>query len=165
VLCATKRTERGIEELERGLAIDPNLAGAHAAKGWAKIVSGRAEEAEAHLMEALRLSPHDTSIYMWFHFVGMAKAYLSEFTQALTWLRKSIDSNRNWPWGFFLLAACLGHLGRFDEAHREAEAGLKVFPKFTLHRFRMGAQSHNPIHLGQRERVLEGMRMAGLPEE
>jgi TolB-like protein/class 3 adenylate cyclase/Flp pilus assembly protein TadD len=164
VLSATKRTERAVEELERALAIDPNLAGAHAAKGWAKIVSGRAEDAEPHLLEALRLSPRDASSYMWFHFLGMAKAYLGEFAQALTWLRKSIDSNRNWPWGFFLLAACLAHLGRFDEARREVEAGLDVSPKFTLHRFRMGAQSDNPVHLAQRERIVEGMRLAGVPE-
>ncbi len=127
-------------------------------------MSGGAEEAEAHLLEALRLSPRDTSTYMWFHFLGMAKAYLGEFAQASTWLRKSIDSNRNWPWGFFLLAACLAHLGRSDEARREAEAGLAVCPKFTINRFRMGAQSDNPVHLAQRERVIEGMRMAGVPE-
>jgi lipopolysaccharide biosynthesis regulator YciM len=33
VLCATNRVERGMEELERALASDANLAVAHAAKG------------------------------------------------------------------------------------------------------------------------------------
>ena len=165
VLCMTKRAERGVEELEQALAIDPNLVGAHAARGWAKIMSGRADETEAHVLEALRLSPRDASSYMWFHFVGQAKTYLGEFVQALPWLRKSVDANRNWPWGFFILAACLAQLGRFDEARRESKAGLAVLPNLTLRRFRLSPQSDNPVHLAQRERLIEGMRLAGVPEE
>jgi TolB-like protein/Flp pilus assembly protein TadD len=165
VLCMTKRAEGGDEELKQALAIDPNLAGAHAARGWAKIMIGRADETEAHVLEALRLSPRDASSYLWFHFVGQAKTYLGEFVQALPWLRKSIGANRNWPWGFLILAACLAHLGRFDEARRQAKAGLAVLPNLTLCRFRPAAQSDNPVHLAQRERLIEGLRLAGVPEE
>src|SRR5208337_3795564 len=57
VLCASGRASRGIEEFERALALDSNLAWAHAHMGLAKIVIGRAEETEAHVLEALRLSP------------------------------------------------------------------------------------------------------------
>jgi TolB-like protein/class 3 adenylate cyclase/Tfp pilus assembly protein PilF len=163
VLCATNRVERGMEELERALASDANLAVAHAAKGWAKIESGRAEEAEVHILEALRLSPRDTTAYLWFYFLGRAKAYLGQFGEAAPWLRKSIDANRNWPWDFFFLAACLAHMDRIDDARREVKAGLEVLPTLTLHR--LGPRSDNPVVLAQRERVIEGMRMAGLPEQ
>jgi hypothetical protein len=37
-------------------------------------------------------------------------------------------------------------------------------PNFTLRRFRLGAVSDNPTYLAKRERILEGMRMAGVPE-
>ena len=37
-------------------------------------------------------------------------------------------------------------------------------PKFTLTRFRGGAESDNAVYLAQRERVTEGMRKAGVPE-
>ena len=84
--------------------------------------------------------------------------------EASAWLRKSIDANRNRPLAFFLLAACLAHLGRIDEARREVKAGLAVDPKFTLGRFRAGAQSDNAVYLTQRARVAEGMRLAGVPE-
>ena len=143
VLCATNRVERGMEELERALASDANLAVAHAAKGWAKIESGRAEEAEVHILEALRLSPRDTTAYLWFYFLGRAKAYLGQFGEAAPWLRKSIDANRNWPWGFFFLAACLAHMDRIDDARREVKAGLEVLPTLTLHR--LGPRSDNPV--------------------
>ncbi len=164
LLCATNRATRGLEELDRALALDPNMARAHGFAGLAKIVIGRAEETEAHFWEAMRLSPRDAFTYMWLSDVGEAKAYLGEDVQALPWFRKSIDANRNAHWTFFFLAASLAHLGRLDEARQEVKAGLAVNSKFTLRRFRAAAQSDNPVYLAQRERVIEGMRMAGVPE-
>ena len=55
----TKRAPQGIAECEHGLALDRNLASAHALIGQAKIFIGRAEETEAHVAEAQRLSPCD----------------------------------------------------------------------------------------------------------
>src|SRR6202045_2426 len=56
----SSRVGRGIAELERALAIDHNLAYAHAYIGIAKCFLGRAEETEMHVKDALRLSPRDT---------------------------------------------------------------------------------------------------------
>jgi hypothetical protein len=36
---------------------------------------------------------------------------------------------------------------------------------FTVSRFRLGAESDNPVFLKQRERLMDGMRKAALPEE
>jgi tetratricopeptide (TPR) repeat protein len=164
VLRATYRAPRGVEELERALAIDPNLAGARALMGSALACMGRAQEAEAHVLEALRLSPRDAMIFEWFLVAGQAKMLLGEFAEASSWLQKSIDANRNRPLAFFLLAACLAHLDRLDEARREAKAGLSIDPDFTLRRFRAGDQSDNAVYLAQRARVAEGLRLAGVPE-
>jgi TolB-like protein/class 3 adenylate cyclase len=164
VLRVTNRPQRSVEELEQALAIDPNLVGARALMGSTLACMGRAQEAEAHVLEALRLSPRNAMNFEWFLIAGSGKTLLGEFVEASTWLRKSIDANRGRPLAFFLLAACLAHLRRLDEAHREVDAGLAINPKFTLRRFRAGAQSDNPIFLAQRERVMEGMRMAGVPE-
>ena len=61
----TKRAAQGIAECEHALALDRNLADAHAVIGLGKIYIGRAEETEAHIAEALRLSPRDTMAYIW----------------------------------------------------------------------------------------------------
>ena len=61
----TKRAAQGIAECEHALALDRNLAAAHSAIGFGKIFVGRAEETEAHVAEALRLSPRDTTAYVW----------------------------------------------------------------------------------------------------
>ena len=164
VLGRTKRGSRAIEEFERALAIDPNLAKAHASLGIALALVGRAEETEAHVLEALRLSPRDATSYVWFLHMGGTKAYLAEYEAAVAWLRKSIDANRNNAVPSFYLAACLAHLGRHDEARAEMKAGLAVDPNFTVARFSAGIRSDSAVFLAQRERVIEGMRIAEVPE-
>jgi TolB-like protein len=164
VLSATNRAARGIVELERALVIDPNFARARGTMGLAHVYLGRAEETEAHVLEALRLSPRDPLVSGWFLHVGSAKSFLGEYEAAVAWLRKSIDANRNNPWAYFYLAACLAHLGRVDEARDEVKAGLSVNPKFTIRHFLAARESDNPVFVVQHKRVVEGLRKAGVPE-
>ena len=65
VYILTKRAAQGIAECGHALALDRNLASGHAIIGLGKIFIGRAEETDAHIAEALRLSPRDTLAYIW----------------------------------------------------------------------------------------------------
>jgi tetratricopeptide (TPR) repeat protein len=91
----SNRAEQGIAECERALALDRNLAVAHAQIGFAKYVTGRGEETEAHVQEALRLSPRDPSANVWMVWVGNAKSQLGADEEAIVWLRRGIEANRN----------------------------------------------------------------------
>jgi tetratricopeptide (TPR) repeat protein len=164
VLVHTKRTAQGIAEYERSLALNPNLASARGNMGLAKIYEGRAEETERDENEALRLSPRDNRAWLWVHFSGGAKLFLGADEDAVTLFRGAIELNRNFPLTHFFLAAALAHLGRLDEARAETQAALALDPTFTIRRFRAVAQSDNPVFLKQRERVIERMRKAGVPE-
>jgi hypothetical protein len=84
--------------------------------------------------------------------------------EAAAWLRRSIESNRNYPLCHFLLAAVLANLGRMEEARSEVGAGLALDREFTVTSFCSTAWSHNPVYLAQRTRILEGMREAGVAE-
>ena len=97
----TKRAAEGIAECEHALALDRNLADAHASIGLGKIFIGRAEETEAHIAEALRLSPRDTMAYVWMTIAGMAKIHLGSCEQAVAWFRRAIEANRNYPHSIF----------------------------------------------------------------
>jgi tetratricopeptide (TPR) repeat protein len=85
--------------------------------------TGRAEEAESHVLEALRLSPRDTFAYAWMAFVGSAKICLGKDEEAVAWLRRSIERNRNQPGHFFLAAA---QALRMSEAQAAAKVGLAL---------------------------------------
>jgi tetratricopeptide (TPR) repeat protein len=164
VQISTNRAAQGIAECERALALDRNLANAHGIIGLAKYLIGRGEETETHVHEALRLSPGDTFVYFWMTFAGVAKLQLGADEEAVSWFRRGIETNQNFPPAHFYLAAALAHLGQLDEAQAAVKAGLALDPAFTLSRFRAGAASDNQTYLEQRERVIQGMRAAGIPE-
>jgi tetratricopeptide (TPR) repeat protein len=161
----TNRASQGIAECEQALELDRNLAQAHGWIGLGKCFAGRAEETEAHVMKAFRLSPRDSKTYNWMAQLGVAKSYLGHDDAAVASFRRSIETNRNAaPFVHFYLAAALAHLGRQDEARAAVQAGLALVPAFTIARVRAGAATDNPTYLSQRERLYEGMRMAGVPE-
>jgi hypothetical protein len=97
-------------------------------------------------------------------FVGIAKVYLGADDEAVVWLRRSIEANRNQPMTHFQLAAALAQLGALDEARVIAQAGLAINPGFTIGRYRLNLPTDNPTYLAGRERIYEGMRIAGVPE-
>jgi TolB-like protein/Flp pilus assembly protein TadD len=160
----TDRAAQGIATCERALALDRNLAWAHGNIGFGKICLGRGGETEAHIEQAFRLSPRDTYVYVWTLFVGLAKFWLGAEAEAIVWLRRSIEANRNYPFAHFLLAATLARLGELDEARASAQAGLAINPSFSIRRYRNNTPCNDPVYLAGRERVYEGLRMAGVPE-
>jgi tetratricopeptide (TPR) repeat protein len=91
----TNRAAEGITKCEHALALDRNLAAAHVMIGLAKYFTGRAEETESHVLEALRLSPRDTFAYTRMIIAGIAKLVLGRDEEAAIWLLRSIDANRN----------------------------------------------------------------------
>ncbi len=163
----TKRAAEGIAECEHALALDRNLANAHSLIGFGKILIGRAEETEAHIGEALRLSPRDTLACTWMTNAGHAKLRLRGYEQAVACFRRATEANRNFPPTYFWLAAALAQLGRLDEARSAVRGGLALNPAFALSRARAlwTAMSDNPTRHAQIERVVEAIRKAGVPEQ
>lgn len=95
VLLSSNRAAQGIAECERALALDHNLAEAHASIGIAKFVLGRGAETETHINEAFRLSPRDVLGYLWFQYLGLSKLQIGEDAEAVRWFRRSIEANQN----------------------------------------------------------------------
>jgi tetratricopeptide (TPR) repeat protein len=163
----TKRAAPGIAQCEHALALDRNLAAAHTNIGFGTILIGRAEETEAHISEALRLSPRDTFAHGRMTTGGIAKNSLGSYEQAVAWFRRAIEANPNQPQPHFVLGATLALLGRIDEARSAVRAGLALNPAFTIARTRAAwtVLSDDPTYLAQLEGNLDGLRKAGLPEQ
>ncbi len=131
----------------------------------AKVFSGFNEETEAHILEALRISPRDSNAWTWMISAGTAKFHLGRDEEALAWLNRSNELNPNSAVTRFCLAATLGSLDRIEEAREAARACLEINPRFTIARFRSQISSDHPIYLAARERMYEGLRKAGMPEQ
>jgi tetratricopeptide (TPR) repeat protein len=98
-------------------------------------------------------------------FLAFVKLLENAEAEAVVWLRRSLEANRNNALAHFILAATLALLGKLDEARAAAHAGLALNPMFTVRRFRLDAVvDDDPTYLAKRERICQGMHMAGVPE-
>jgi TolB-like protein len=161
----TKRATLAIRECEQALELDRNLADAHALLGFVKVFIGRGVESEAHIRQAFRLSPRDINAFRWMHLLGVVKLILGADTEAVEWLRRSLEANRNFPIAHFQFAAALALAGSREEARAAALAGFALDPDFTIRRTKGLSLGSDPIFRAGSKRIREGMLMAGIPEE
>jgi tetratricopeptide (TPR) repeat protein len=124
-LMFSNRAGSGIADCERALAIDRNLASAHWAFGLAKYLTGSNEEAEAHAVEALRISPRDTFAGNWSVVVGLAKLGSGRDEEAVVWLSRSIVAP-------FFPRRGSGASSRLEEAREAANLGLELNPSLVV---------------------------------
>ena len=109
------------------------LPTAHFAIGIGKLFMGRAEETEAHILEALRLSPRDPVAYVWMANAGTAMNQLGSWKEAVAWSRRAIEANPNFPHPHFVMGAALAHLGRLDEAIPRSRPASRSTPPSRSH--------------------------------
>jgi hypothetical protein len=113
-----------------------------------------------------RLTEPRPIAYSWMALAGGAKLHLDKYEESVAWLHRSIQNNRNAASiAHFFLAAGLAQLSRIEEGRAATRTGLALNPMFTINRFRAGAETDNLTFLTQRERIYEGMRKAGVPEQ
>jgi TolB-like protein len=160
----SNRAAQGIAECEHALALNPNLAEAHAFIGIAKIFVDRAAETETHIHEALRLSPRDEGAARWMNWAGLAKLHLGSDAEAAEWQYRCLKANPNFPIAQFQLAAALALLGELDEARTAGKAGLALDPTFTIRRFKAYPYEGDAAFRAASRRIIQGMRLAGVPE-
>jgi tetratricopeptide (TPR) repeat protein len=88
VLRASRRNERGIQEYQEALASNPSWADALADLGMCKMWVGSLDEGIALQEQAIRLSPRDPRIGLWYHRAGIAHFLQSRIAEAIPWLEK-----------------------------------------------------------------------------
>ena len=95
-----------------------------------------------------------------------AKLLAGHDEEAVARLNRSIELDPNEPMRHFHLAAALAHLGRMEERMRKRRAwGLSSIRASLSHGDRAAGPSDHPVFLANLERLHEGMRLAGVPEE
>jgi TolB-like protein/class 3 adenylate cyclase/Flp pilus assembly protein TadD len=164
VQIVTDRVLQGIAECQRALELDHNLAAAHALIGHAKHHLGRCAETEAHVNDAIRLSPRDAFLPWWMNWIGLSKLALDDCAAAASCFQRSIEVNRNNSYGHLGLAVTFVELGRLDEAKAALQQGLALNPHLTVSRMRSNMANLSTASLRGAWRFLEGLRIAGMPE-
>lgn len=155
------RHDDAIRRLRRVIELDPNSSFAHGQLSTAYAFGGEAELAIEQAQTAIRLSPRDFLNVIWH--VNQAWAHLSaeRFQESADCARRAVDWNPAFPDAHGILAAAAAHLGQMADARVSLDAFTKRIPgslaaQLAARPFRRPAD---------RERYLDGLRKAGLPEQ
>src|SRR5262249_4640952 len=89
LLRAQGRIEEAIPEYETVLAFDRNSAFALANLGRCKILTGSPNEAIPFFEQAIRLSPRDPLIGIWYFQLGRVHLVQTRIEEAILWLEKA----------------------------------------------------------------------------
>jgi adenylate cyclase len=150
---------RWTAESEKALSLNPNYAPATVARGIVYIYTGEPAKAIPYVERAMRLDPTVPAQYL--HFLGTAYFVAKDYETAAKMFKDRIAVNPNTDLSRALLASTLGHLGRAEEARRLWRELEEINPRYSLedHIDRLPFKD-----AADAERIVEGVRKAGLPD-
>ena len=85
--------------VDRGLAVNPNLAQAWNLGAWVRVWRGEPDLALEHAARAMRLSPLDPSMYTMKGAMAYAHFFASRYDMASSCAEKSLRDNPDFPAG------------------------------------------------------------------
>jgi adenylate cyclase len=160
------RTQEAVIEGERSLALNPSFIDAYSALCAANNFLGRPDRALELADKAIRLSPRDPFLRLLYHMKGWAFFMKQQEDQTIEWLRRAEGGV---VFTELILASALALTGRQAEARDTLEryAKLTGVTTTTIDQLRKQQLSlaDNPTWVAYNERLFEGLRKAGMPEE
>jgi tetratricopeptide (TPR) repeat protein len=169
VLRAERRLDDAIAEYERALALDPSGVAAMGGLSFTYNDVGQYEKAIEFFDKAIRLSPRDPDLFFWYYGKSWAYFALQQDDRAIEWARRSIAINPNfWP-PHSVLSLALALTGHEGEARDERQRNAALFPFKSIAAVKASRfappPSADPRVRATFDRLVEGLRKAGVPEE
>jgi adenylate cyclase len=153
--------EGGAVLLERARSLNPNLAILWGGSGLINVCLGQPDVGIKQIEHAMRLSPLDPSMGLWQNGIALGQFHAGRYEDAVLSATMSLRNMGFINNTLTILAASQAFLGNADEA-RKAVADLQsVAPSWRLSNLpdlRLIRRAHD------REKFVEGLRLAGLPE-
>ncbi len=186
--------EQANEMAERGVALDGTSAIALTRLGWIQTFLRRYDQAIANLEKAIALAPNNAEVYadfgqvlnywgnperalemsdkafsletfappIWEFYAGLSNLLLRQYDQALTRFNRTVERAQKFAPAYLLLACAYVELDRLDDARKTIKTALEIPPQYTVKEF----DRIFPYRIDEvRNRILDNLRKAGLPEE
>jgi tetratricopeptide (TPR) repeat protein len=160
--------ERALEAMKRAVEMQgADFPMQHAYWGLALGITDRPEEAIAAIDEAVRRSPDDAQRFAWETYRAGAHFAAGRYEEARDAAQFALSFNTN-DFGNTranasqTLAASLAQLGELKEARSALEQAVRLRPALTLD---IAGRWYAASSTEHRERLLEGLRLAGLGED
>jgi adenylate cyclase len=170
LLLVQKRPDEALVEAKRSRALNPSFIDAYADECFAYWGLGQPEKTIEVADTALRLSPRDPLLFIFYFAKGLAYAMLNESTKAIEMNRRASAMAPQFSAALRDLASDLA----LDGQLQEARAALQRYLSLPDVRIRTVAQEEahasslsddNHVFRAWLQRYLEGLRKAGLPEQ
>jgi adenylate cyclase len=153
----------GVDEFRAAIDLNPSLALAHLGLAFALILTGQLDEAVFESDVAIRLSPRDPYIWVFYNNRAWAHLLLEDYEAAEKDARSAIRHPAARYWPFATLASTLALLDRREEARIALETLQEDYPDFSPHAALEALSPLNPKALRPKfKKWIEGLREAGL---
>ena len=151
----------GLEVVLAAARANPNHLIAVTAAGVALLHCGPLDQALAMFSRASDLSPLDPFAHICLCGTAHIHIIWGDCAAALELARRSKAINANFDPTYWMLTAAHAHLGQMEEARKSLADLLRLVPGQTVTRIRNGQPAFDPTRMAA---VLDGLRLAGLPE-
>jgi len=152
-----RKYEKALAQAQRGIELNPGTPISQ--MGFVLAMVGRYEEAVQYLKKAIRYDPKAPTFY----YLGLGHAYrgLKRYENAIAAYNKALERDPDYFMAHLYLTGTYYMAGQEEEARAEAAEVLRLQPKFSVNKFAKALPYQDQDY---RDRLVEGMLKAGLPE-
>jgi TolB-like protein/DNA-binding winged helix-turn-helix (wHTH) protein len=125
-----------ISESEASLRADPSLANAYLTMAIGDHFLGHDAQAISDLKQAIRISPRDTYVGIWYMQMGLELLGLGRYDEAIEEGLKAVDSGYHTVLSYTALAAFYAAADKMPEAKAALAEAMKLNPKLSFAWFR-----------------------------
>src|SRR5215472_14172114 len=169
VLRAQQRFEEALREYETVVSLNRNWVHAIAALGYCKFVTGSIDEVIPAQERAIRLSPRDPQIWLYYFWIGQVHLLQSRVDEAILWFERAHTANPDQPFPRAYLASAYGLKGESGRAAAELAQARRLSGDdrySSIARLRVVGPFGGPkIRALFEATYFVGLRKAGMPEE
>jgi TolB-like protein/Tfp pilus assembly protein PilF len=159
VYFSTRRLDDALSELEQALALNPNFSLAQGYYALALSYAGRSQESFEAAQRAIRLSPRDPSLSLYYGVAGYARFTERRYDEAIALAREAIRHRGDLTGAYRVLAVSAGMTGDNRLAETALQELRRTQPNISLDWIATQLPWTNPA---DRDHYVEGFMRAGL---
>ena len=153
--------DRALLLIDRALELDVNLAVAWQRSGWVRGYAGDSDGAIESLNKAIRLNPLDPRVFLTQSAMAFAHFIAGRDDEAARWAAMALRVKPNWLPALRMTIASNAMRGQAEQAKWALNAYLGIDPKVTITKL---CEYYPFRRKADRQRLIAGMRKAGVPE-
>jgi DNA-binding winged helix-turn-helix (wHTH) protein len=162
ILRAMRQFEAAVRVCSEAAQSFPTSPFLHKEIGYNRLMLGQLDEALAEFLEADRMAPDSRMRWSWNQGIGLIYLMRGQDANAIEQLSRATLEAPNAGHTAAYLASAYALAGRKPEARDALDHYMKVWPKTSANNF--GPMVGTAAFNSQMKRVLEGLRLAGLPD-